>query len=89
MLDGLRILLTPEHGADEDREAPVMRAYATLRGVGFPARIILQALRDGGRINEDEDLDALELEMEANRLAEEESERIEREERLRQMEEDG
>ena len=56
-----------------------MQAYATLRGVGFPARIVLQALRDGGRISEDEDLAALELEMEANRIAEEERARIGRE----------
>ena len=54
-------------------DAPVMQAYAQLVGVGFPGRLVLKALQDGGRIPEDEDLDALELEMEAGRIAEEEA----------------
>lgn len=54
-------------------EAPVMEAYGSLVEQGFPPRIVLQALRDGGRIPEDEDIDVLEVEFEANRLAEQEA----------------
>ena len=61
-------------------DAPVMSAYAQLRNAGFPARPILQALQAGGRIPEDEDLEMLELEMEANRLADTEREEMEADE---------
>lgn len=50
-------------------EAPVMQAYAALVNAGFPRRVVLRALQDGGRIPDDEDIDALELEMEANAMA--------------------
>ena len=50
--------------------ANVMEAYVSLREVGFPARIVLKALKEGGRIPLDEDLNILEAEMEANRIAE-------------------
>lgn len=51
-------------------DASIMSAYAQLVQVGFPGRIILKALQEGGRIPEDEDLEALEIEMEAGRIAE-------------------
>ena len=50
-------------------DAPVMQAYAQLVQAGFPPRSVLQALVDGGRIREDEDLDALELEWLAGNAA--------------------
>lgn len=50
-------------------DAPLMQAYATLYEVGFPPRVILQKLQEGGRIPEDENLDELLAEMEANRMA--------------------
>lgn len=53
-------------------DAPVMTAYAALRKEGFPPRFILRALQQGGRIPEDEDLEQLGLEMEGNRITEEE-----------------
>ena len=43
-------------------EAPVMTAFAGLVGVGFPPRLVLNQLQAGGRISDDADLDALELE---------------------------
>ena len=54
-------------------DAPLMQAYATLVGVGFPPRIVLRKLQEGGRIPEDENVDALVAEMEANRMAAEEA----------------
>jgi len=60
-------------------EAPVMQAYAALRREGFPARMILASLQAGGRIPDDEDLEALEMEMEAGRLAEIEQSRMDAE----------
>ncbi len=50
-------------------DAPVMTAFATLVNAGFPPRPVLQALQSGGRILEDEDLDALELEWMAGSAA--------------------
>lgn len=61
-------------------EAPVMMAYAQLRSVGFPPRVILKALKAGGRIPEDEDLVKLEAEMEANYVAEQQRKQLEAEE---------
>ena len=43
-------------------ESNVMSAFAQLVGQGFPPRPVLEALQGGGRIDEDEDLDALEME---------------------------
>lgn len=43
-------------------DAPVMTAFATLVNAGFPARPVLEALQQGGRIGEDADLDLLEME---------------------------
>jgi len=42
-------------------DAPVMSAFAQLVNAGFPARPVLRALQQGGRIAEDEDLDELEM----------------------------
>jgi hypothetical protein len=70
-------------------DAPVMQAYAALRRVGFPGRLVLKSLQAGGRIPEDEDLEALEAEMEANHAAEAEAERMEAEERGRQLAQGG
>jgi hypothetical protein len=46
-------------------DAPTMLAYVALVNAGFPKRLVLEALQVGGRIADDEDLDALELEWEA------------------------
>ena len=43
-------------------DAPVMGAFATLVQAGFPPRPVLEALQQGGRIADDADLDALEME---------------------------
>jgi hypothetical protein len=43
-------------------EAPVMSAFATLVAAGFPVRPVLEALRRFGRVDENADLDALEME---------------------------
>jgi hypothetical protein len=53
-------------------DANVMGAYTQLVQAGFPARVVLKALQAGGRIPEDEDLEELEMEMEAGRIADEE-----------------
>lgn len=50
-------------------EADVMNAYTALVKAGFPKRAVLEALQDGGRIPEEADLDALELEWEAGLVA--------------------
>jgi len=42
-------------------EAPVMAAFAQLVNAGFPARLVLEALKQGGRIADDADLDELEM----------------------------
>lgn len=51
-------------------EASVMTAYATLVNAGFPPRMVLDALKRGGRILEDTDLDELELIMAGARAQE-------------------
>lgn len=43
-------------------DAPVMGAFATLVQAGFPPMPVLQALQRGGRIADDADLEALEME---------------------------
>lgn len=53
-------------------DASLMSAYVQLVNAGFPARVVLKALKEGGRIPEDEDLDEIEMEMEAGRIADEE-----------------
>lgn len=50
-------------------ESPVMSAYAQLVGAGMPPRIVLEMLKAGGRIPDDADLDALELEWQAGAAA--------------------
>lgn len=51
-------------------EAPVMTAYAALvRDAGFPPHLVLEALKQGGRIPEDVDLEEVEMEMMANEAA--------------------
>lgn len=56
-------------------DAPTMLAYAALvRDAGFPVRLLLEALQAGGRIGPDEDLDALEAEIEAAAAAKQEQE---------------
>lgn len=47
-------------------DAGTINAYVALVKAGFPKRAALEALQDGGRIPEEQDLDALELEWEAN-----------------------
>ncbi len=51
--------------------APVMTAFATLVNAGFPPRLVLEALQQGGRIRPDEDLDKLEMEWMATQAAKE------------------
>ena len=51
-------------------EAPVMQAFAQLVKVGFPEMAVLKALQKGGRIAEDEDLEALALEWMVGAVAE-------------------
>lgn len=52
-------------------DAPVMQAFGQLVQAGFPPRPVLDALRAGGRIAEDADLDQLEVEwMMGKQLAE-------------------
>jgi hypothetical protein len=63
-------------------DAATMGAYVQLVNAGFPKRPVLQALLDGGRLPPDADLDALELEWEAERVAKQEAEDAEREARL-------
>ncbi len=48
-----------------------MTAFATLVNAGFPPRPVLDALKEGGRIGPDEDLDALEMEWLAGTAAKE------------------
>jgi len=47
--------------------ADVMTAYATLVNAGFPERAVLKALKEGGRIPEDEDVEVLLAEWMADR----------------------
>lgn len=64
-------------------EPEVMQAYVTLaRELGLPLRVVLQELKQGGRISADTDLDDLESEMMANALAQEDAKRLAEEERL-------
>jgi hypothetical protein len=42
-------------------DAPVMTAFAGLVNAGFPPGPVLKALKEGGRISSDEDLEELEL----------------------------
>ncbi len=58
-------------------DAPVMTAFATLVNAGFPPRPVLDALKEGGRIGPDEDLDALEMEWLAGTAAKEAQRQIE------------
>lgn len=47
-------------------DAPTMSAWATLAtALQIPARVVLEALIDGGKLSENTDIDALALEMEA------------------------
>jgi hypothetical protein len=55
-------------------DASVMSAYAQLVQAGFPGRVVLRALQEGGRIPEDEDIDELEMEMFAGAAAQVEME---------------
>jgi hypothetical protein len=48
--------------SDTSMPADVMRVYSELVDAGFPKRIVLKALQEGGRIGPDEDLDALQAE---------------------------
>lgn len=67
-------------------EPAVMQAYVQLaKELGLPLRVVLQELKQGGRIGSDEDLDELETEMMANATALEEEQRREAEERSRQF----
>jgi len=50
-----------------------MGAFAQLVNAGFPVRPVLEALQAGGRISEEADLDALELEWAAGAMAKEEA----------------
>ena len=76
---GLYLPGSPEGGSIEINrdfegllmDASVMTAFATLVNAGFPARIVLEALQQGGRIRPDEDLEALEMEMMAGNAAKE------------------
>jgi len=58
-------------------DAQTMTVYGTLVGMGFPKRLLLRALQDGGRIPEDEDLSVVEDEWEGSAAA---AERIKAEE---------
>jgi hypothetical protein len=61
-------------------EPDVMAAFAALvRDVGLPARVVLKALKEGGRLPEDEDPEMLEAETMANAAADAERRREERE----------
>jgi hypothetical protein len=51
-------------------DAGVMVAYVQLVKAGFPKRMALEALQEGGRISEDAELDQLELEWETGLAAE-------------------
>lgn len=52
-------------------DAPTMAAWGTLAtALSLPARVVIEALIEGGRLPEDTDVDQLELEMEANAQAE-------------------
>lgn len=54
-----------------------MTAWATVCAqTGFPIRLLLAAFQEGGRISEDEDLDALEMEMMMNVEAQNEAKRL-------------
>ena len=66
-------------------EPDVMRASAELIKVGFPKRIALEMLQQGGRIGQDVDLDELEMELMANEAAAEEQRQLDAEERLAAM----
>lgn len=64
-------------------DAVTMSAYADLVDkLGLPMRVVLEALKRGGRIAEDTDLDDLEAEMEMNREAQEDARRQAEEQRL-------
>jgi hypothetical protein len=66
-------------------DAPAVTAYSALVAAGFPKRPVLVMLQRGGRIAEDEDLDALELEWDAAAAAAVEQKRIEDEERMAKL----
>jgi hypothetical protein len=67
-------------------EPDVMAAYVTLaRDLGLPLRVVLQELKQGGRIGTDVDLDELETEMITNAVAIEERKREEAELRAKQF----
>jgi len=68
--------------------ADVMGAYSSLVQAGFPPRAVLKALQAGGRVPEDEDVDALELEWLASRIAEERFAETERADRAQDVLED-
>jgi len=57
-------------------DAGVMNAYVALVKAGFPRRVVLVALQEGGRIPADADLDLLALEWEASVSADAEMERL-------------
>lgn len=63
-----------------------MRAYVdAVQRAGLPARMLLEAWQQGGRIGPDVDLDELEMEMMAGQQAREEAEAMERAERVEEM----
>lgn len=62
----------------------VMRLYLELTEAGFPKRLVLRALQEGGRIGPDEDLDAIEAEWQG----EAEAARMIREQEARQRAEE-
>ncbi|MBA3890551.1 MAG: DUF4055 domain-containing protein [Gemmatimonadaceae bacterium] len=66
-------------------DAATMTAYANaVAGAGLPIRLLLEAWQDGGRIGPDEDLETLELEIEARRAADAERERQAADDRARE-----
>jgi len=71
--------------ADTSMGSDVMSAYSTLVENGFPKRVVLRVMQDGGRIPENEDLDELQAEwdgaLEALRMVRDEEARARLQER--------